>query len=133
VTDPRLARREWDVAVSTGLLRIAAGAALWRGRRTLPVWVGAARDDRAMQRLFTYFAVRDTAVGVAALAATRPGSDVSRQLVVQGAADTTDALLVAAALRRGHLPRGRGLAAIALAAGTAAAEYAGALALRRSR
>ena len=131
MTGSRPTPLEWNVAVGTGLLRLGAGVALLRGRRRLPALAGAAADDRAMQRVFTYFGIRDTAVGLSALLATRPGSSVPKQLVVQGVADTTDAALLGVALSRGHLPRLRGIAVIALAAVTAMGEYAGAFALSR--
>ncbi|MBV9290855.1 MAG: hypothetical protein JO222_00265 [Frankiales bacterium] len=131
MTGSRPTPQEWNVAVGTGLLRLGAGVALLRGRRRLPALAGAAPDDKAMQRLFTYFGIRDTAVGVSALLATRPGSSVPQQLVVQGVADTTDAALLGVAMARGHVPRLRGTAVVALAAVTALGEYAGALALGR--
>jgi hypothetical protein len=122
---------EWDVAVGTGLVRLAAGAALLRWRRPLVRLTGASDDDRVVMTMFRYFGLRDIALGVAALAASRPGGDVRRQLVVQGLADTTDAGLVAAAVAAGHFPRWRGNGAVALAAGTAISEYAGAWWLSR--
>lgn len=129
--DDQAARLEWNVAVGTGLLRLAAGVALLRWRRPLLRSAGASAEDRVMSALFTYFGFRDLALGVTALAATRPGRDVPRQLVLQGVADTTDAALIASVVRQGRLPGWRGRGAIGLAAGTALADYAGAWRLRR--
>jgi len=123
----------WSVAVGTGLLRLVVGAALWRWRDAAMRAAGARTDDRVMRLLFRYFAVRDAAVGVVTLAASRPGGDVESCLLAQAVADTTDAGLVTAVTAAGRLPRWRGRGAVGLAAGTAAAEYAGWFALRRSR
>ena len=120
---------EWDVAVVTGLVRVAAGTALLRGRRRL-MRLGGAADTTSMHTLFGYFGVRDIAVGVSTLAATRPGGDVPRQLMLQGLADSTDAVLVAAAVRSGAWPGWKGRGAVALAAGTAALEFLGVRRLR---
>jgi hypothetical protein len=81
--------------------------------------------------MFTYFGVRDIAVGLSTLSATRPGRDVSRQVVLQAAADTTDGAMVAAATSRGHLPRARGVGLIGLCWGTAVTDLAVAWRLRR--
>lgn len=126
----RRAAREWDVAVGTGLLRLVAGIGLLRERSWLIRNSGGSSDDRTLRLLFTYFGVRDIALGVSALAATRPGSNVPAQLVSQGVADTVDAGLLARMVATGHLPRVRGAGAIGLAAGTALTEYAGAWKLR---
>src|SRR4051812_17567260 len=85
---------EWDVAVGTGLLRIAVGAALLRWRNPVIRLSGASPDDVVVRTLFTYFGCRDVAVGVVTLAATRPGGDVSRALALQGAADATDTAVI---------------------------------------
>jgi hypothetical protein len=121
----------WDVAVGTGLLRLGAGAVLLRWRDPVLRAAGADPDDRVMAALFTYFGVRDLALGLSALAASRPGGDVSKQVALQGVADTVDAALLGAAVAAGRLPGWRGRGAIGLAAGTALAEFAGAGLLRR--
>lgn len=117
---------DWDVAVGTGLLRLAAGSALLRWRGPLARRAGAAPDDRLATALFGYFGVRDIAVGLSALAASRPGSDVRRQLVLQGIADSTDTAILAFAVSRGRFPRVRGAGLVAVAAVTAMSEYAAA-------
>lgn len=124
---------EWDAAVATGLIRIGAGALLWLRRDSLIRFSGGSPDDRVLRGLFRYFAVRDVALGVVTLAATRPGGDVPRKLVVQGVADTVDGAAVAALVTTGRLDRIRGFGAVALAGVTAAMEYAAAFALRRQR
>jgi hypothetical protein len=124
--------REWNTAVGTGLLRIAAGTALLRWRKTLAVRLaGAAYDDRVVPLLFGYFGVRDITVGVLTLASTRPDGDVAKAVALQGHADSTDTLLVAGVMQTGHIPRSRGLVAIAVAGLSAAGEYATAWRLRR--
>ena len=52
---------QWDVAVGTGLLRIAAGSALLRWRDSLIRMSGASPDDAVVRALFSYFGVRDVA------------------------------------------------------------------------
>ncbi|MDQ1695568.1 MAG: hypothetical protein QOJ03_921, partial [Frankiaceae bacterium] len=92
---------------------------------------GGSPDDRALRVLFRYFGVRDVALGLTSLAATRPGRDVSRQLVLQGVADTVDGAVVATLVSGGRLTRARGVAAAGVAAGSAMAEYVLAWQLRR--
>jgi hypothetical protein len=92
---------------------------------------GVSADDRFVPALFAYFGIRDIAVGVYTLAATRPGGDVGKAIVVQGVADTTDAALLGAVVARGRLSRVRGVGAIGLAAVTALGEFATAMQLRR--
>jgi hypothetical protein len=125
--------REWNTAVGTGLLRIVVGVVLLRWRRVLAARVAGADDnDRLVPLLFGYFGVRDITVGVLTLAATKPGSDVAAKVRLQGHADATDTLVVAAAVQTGHVPRARGTVAMVVAAGSAAAEYLTAHRLRRS-
>ena len=110
---------EWNVAVGTGLMRVAVGAALLRFRGTAIRLSGGDPDDKALRALFTYFGIRDFTLGVSALAASRPDGDVQRQTVLQAAADTTDGMALAALTSRGHLPQLRGLGLAAVAWGTA--------------
>src|SRR3954469_18047497 len=122
---------EWDLGVATGLIRIAAGVMLWRAPATAIRMAGGSPDDGLVRLLFRYFAIRDIGLGVATLASTRPGGDVVRSLTLQGVADTVDGAAVGALVSTGRLHRGRGIAAVALAAGTAVMEYAAAWRLRR--
>jgi hypothetical protein len=122
---------DWDVAVTTGLVRIAFGVGLLRFRSTAIRLSGGSPDDRALRALFTYFGVRDLTLGVTALVASRPGHDVRRQLAWQAAADTTDGMALASMASRGHLPRVRGLALTGLAWGTAVSDVAVGYRLRR--
>jgi hypothetical protein len=123
----------WNTAVGTGLLRLAAGAALLRSRRGLARRLaGAPADDRVMPALFGYFGVRDLAVGVVTLAATRPGGDVPRAVTLQGVADTTDAGIIALLAVNGRLSRPRALTAGAVAVLSAVAEFLTAARLRRA-
>jgi hypothetical protein len=115
---------DWDVAAGTGLLRIGVGVSLLRWPHVFVRLAGGASDDRALRGLFRYFGARDVALGVAALAASRPGGDVRRQLVWQGVADTVDGAVVAGLVRRGRLTRVQGIGATAVAAGSALAEFA---------
>lgn len=132
VTRPGPSTTDWGVAVGTGMVRIAAGVGLLRSRRSLIRLAGGDPDDALLGALFTYFGVRDVAVGVATLATTRPGAQPRNAVLLQGAADTTDAALIVAVIRSGRLPVVRGAGMVALAAVTALIEYAGALRLRRS-
>ena len=122
----------WNLGVATGLIRLAAAVLLWRRPAMVIRLAGGDPDDSLLRALFRYFAVRDAALGVATLAATRPGGDVPRALALQGVADTVDGAVVAGLVATDRLDRTRGVAAVALAAGTAAAEYAAAWQLRRS-
>jgi hypothetical protein len=122
---------EWNVAVGTGLLRIAAGTLLLRRRDTLIRMAGGSPDDRLARTLFTYFGCRDLALGVAALAATRPGGSAPRILVAQGVADTTDTAVISAVRATGRFPGWRGAGMSVLAGSTALVEYAAAYAVKR--
>ena len=123
--------REWNTAVGTGLLRVCAGVALLRWRRTLAVKLaGASADDAVVPALFGYFGVRDITVGVFTLAATRPDGDVAKAVRLQGHADATDSVLVGALMQTGRIPRSRGVVAIAVAVGSALGEYVTALRVR---
>ena len=124
---------DWDVAVGTGLLRIVVGTALLRWRDPVIRLSGGSPDDPWLRLLFTYFGARDVAVGVVTLVSTRGGADGRRVLVTHGAADTTDATVLAAVTGAGRLPRFRGSGLVGLAAGTAVVEYLAAARLRRAR
>lgn len=132
-SSPAASTVDWDVAVGTGLLRLAAGAALLRWRDPVIRLAGGSADDVVLRALFTYFGVRDLAVGVATLATTRPGRDPRRALLLQGAADGTDTVLLSGVLSQERVPKVRGLGMMALAAGTAVVEFAAAWRLGRSR
>ena len=125
--------RSWDTATATGLLRLVVGAAMLRWRRPLARRLGGASDgDRVLPLLFAYFGVRDMTVGVATLAATRPGGDVPRAVKLQGVADATDAALVAAVAASGRLSRPRAITAGVVAVVSALAEFVTAARLRRA-
>jgi hypothetical protein len=123
----------WDVGVATGLIRIVAGVALWRAPSTLIRLSGGSPDDGLLRAVFRYFAVRDVALGVATLASTRPGGDVTRYVTLQGVADTLDGAAVGALVATGRLRRIQGIGAVGLAAVTALMEYATAWKLRQSQ
>src|SRR4051794_12123190 len=122
---------EWDVAVGTGLLRVAAGTALLRGRTRLIRMSGASPDDAVVRMLFTYFGCRDIAVGVVTLASSRPGGNVSRAVALQGAADASDTAVISALRATGRFPGWRGAGMTALAGSTALIGLATAWRLRR--
>lgn len=132
-TVPPPSTTDWDVAVSAGLVRIAAGAALLRWRDPVIGLAGGSPDDPVLRVLFTYFGVRDLAVGVAALASTRGRANARGVLTLHGLADTTDAALLVGITGQERVPRVRGLGMVGLAAGTAVIEYAAAWALGRRR
>jgi len=125
------ATTHWETAAGTGLVRIRASVALWRWRDPLISLAGGSPKDPVLRSLFTYFAVRDLALGVSALLATRPEANVPRQVAYQGVADTVDTAIIAGMVSSGRLSRGKGIGAAALAAGTALSEYATAWRLRR--
>ena len=125
--------REWNTAVATGLLRVIVGSALLRFRRPLAQRLaGASTDDAVVPALFGYFGLRDITVGLVTLASTRPDGDVAKAVRLQGHADASDTLLVAALTQTGRVPRTRGIAMMVIAAGSALSEYATSLQLRRS-
>ena len=125
--------REWNTAVGTGLLRLVVGFVLLRWRKPLAVHIaGADHDDAVVPLLFGYFGARDMTVGVITLAATRPGGDVAKAVRLLGHADASDTAVVAAVTQTGRIPRERGIAAMAVAAVSAAAEYVTAARLPRS-
>jgi hypothetical protein len=122
---------EWNIVVGTGLLRIAAGTLLLRRRDWLIRMAGGSPEDRLSRALFTYFGCRDLALGVAAIAATKPGGSAPGVLVAQGVADTSDTAVLSAVRATGRFPGWRGAGMSAMAGGTAIAEYAAAYAVKR--
>ena len=125
--------REGNTAVATGLLRVVVGSALLRFRRPLAQRLaGASADDAVVPALFGYFGLRDITVGLVTLASTRPDGDVAKAVRLQGHADASDTLLVAALTQTERVPRTRGIAMMVIAAGSALSEYATSLQLRRS-
>ena len=122
--NPTAATRQWQAATGTGLVRIGAGVALLRWRAPLIRICGGSPSDPVVRGVFTYFAARDIALGVSALLATRPGADVSRQVAIQGVADAGDTAIVVALVRSGRLRALKGWGAAALAAATAAVNFA---------
>ena len=121
----------WDAAVSSGLVRIGAGVFLLTKRDLAIRFAGGSPGDPLLRRLFTFWGCRDIALGVGALAATRPNGNVPRQVTYQGVADTVDSAIVAGLVSQGRLSRGRGYGATALAAGTALSGFITAWRLRR--
>lgn len=125
--------RSWNTAVGTGLLRLLVGIVLVRHRDGLARRLGgAAEGDRVLPLLFGYFGVRDMTVGVATLAATRPGGDIPRAVTWQGIADATDTALIAAIGAAGRLSRPRAIGAGVLAVASAVGEFVTAAKLRRA-
>ena len=122
----------WDTAVGVGLIRIGAGVALLRKRDFAIRFCGGSPNDPVLKTLFMFWGVRDIALGVNALAATRPGGDVPRQVAQHGVADTIDTGIIAGLIATERLPRPRGVMAAVLAAGTALIEFATAWRLKRA-
>lgn len=106
---------EWDAAVATGLIRLAAGVTLLRWPARIARLAGARDDDSLARVVVRGFGARDLALGVSALVATRPGHDVRRSLRIQATADAVDGVIVAAAVATGRLPRRRGIGGVAIA------------------
>lgn len=127
-----MTNREWNTAVGTGLLRLVVGFVLLRWRKPLAVQLaGADEGDELVPLLFGYFGIRDMTLGVLTLAATRPTGDVVKKVRLQGHADASDAVVVAAVTQSGLIPRERGVAAAGVAVVSALAEYATAARLKR--
>ena len=122
----------WDAAVSTGLVRVGAGVLLLTQRDMAIRIAGGSPNDRLLRALFTFWGVRDLALGVTTLAATRPSGNVPKQVTRQGAADAIDTAIVAGLVSQGRLSRARGYGATAVAAGTALSGFAMAWRLRRA-
>jgi hypothetical protein len=122
---------DWNAAVASGLIRLAAGAVLLRWPSQLARLAGARDDDGLARAVIRGFGARDLALGVTTLAATRPGGDVRHALRVQAAADTVDGVIVAGAVAAGRLPRGRGIAGVAIAVLSAVGLLSGAHQLDR--
>ena len=131
VTSQAAATRRWQTAGAFGVIRISAGLALLRKRDYIIRLTGGSSTDPVLRAVFTFWGVRDLALGIRALAATRPSADVPREVAVHGVADTVDTAIVAGLIASNRLPRFRGTGAAALAAGTALGEYATAWRLRR--
>ena len=128
---PTTTTREWQTAIGTGLVRLGAGAALLRWRDHAIRLSGGVPTDRTMRGVFTYFGVRDVALGLSTLLATRPGADVSKQVALQAVADAGDTAIVVGLLRAGKLPRVQGSGVALLAGATAASNFVTSLKLRR--
>ena len=122
----------WNAAVATGLVRVGAGVLLLTQRDLAIRLSGGSPTDPLLRGLFTFWGVRDLALGVSALAATRPSADVPRQITYQGVADTIDTAIVAGLVAQNRLSRMRGYGVTALAAGTALSGFAMAWRLRRA-
>jgi hypothetical protein len=122
----------WDAAITTGLIRVGAGVLLLTQRDTAIRLTGGSASDPLLRGVFTFWGLRDLALGVSTLAATRPSADVPKQITYQGVADTIDTAIVAGLVARGRLPRTRGYGVTALAAGTALSGFATAWRLRRA-
>jgi hypothetical protein len=132
VTQYAVESTHWDAAVSTGLVRVGAGVLLLTKRDSLIRFTGGSPSDPVLRGLFTFWGFRDLALGVGALAATRPSADVPQQLTYQGFADTVDTAIIAGLVAQQRLPRTRGYAVAALAAATALSGFATSWRLRRS-
>ena len=122
----------WNAAVATGLVRVGAGVLLLTQRDLAIRLSGGSPTDPLLRGLFTFWGVRDLALGVSALAATRPSADVPAQITYQGVADTIDTAIVAGLVAQNRLSRMRGYGVTALAAGTALSGFAMAWRLRRA-
>ena len=122
----------WDAAVSTGLVRVGAGVLLLTKRDTAIRWTGGSPSDPLLRGIFTFWGLRDLALGVSTLRATRPSADVPKQVTYQGIADSIDTAIVAALVAQGRLPRARGYVVTALAGATALGGFATAWRLRRA-
>jgi hypothetical protein len=116
--------RQWNCAVGTGVLRVGIGTGLVAlsgfGARML----GADRDDRVVPTVLAALGVRDVALGVIALAATRPGADVAKAIRLQAVFDGFDAAVGGSLLASGRIDRPQGVATVGVALASAAADWA---------
>jgi hypothetical protein len=119
-------------------LQIAAGRALIAAS-ILASPVRSARmlgaDTATAQRvtwLTRMMGVRDAAIGVGGVAATRSGTATTSWLLAGAVSDATDALVIAGALKRGRVKGIVPTAVVPFAAGAAALGAVTALRLRRS-
>lgn len=122
----------WNAAVATGLVRVGAGVLLLTQRDRAIRLSGGSPADPLLRGLFTFWGVRDLALGVSTLASTRPSANVPKQITYQGVADTIDTAIVAGLVAQNRLSRVRGYGVTALAAGTALSGFATAWRLRRA-
>jgi len=110
--------------MATGLVRLAAGAGLVSLAPTLARFAGARTDDRVTPAVLRGFGIRDTALGISAIVASRPGGDVKRQLRLQAGLDAVDASVCGWLVRSGRLPKVRGVACAATAVASGIVELA---------
>lgn len=116
--------RQWQIAVGTGVMRLGIGASLIAMRGFGSRLLGAERDDGVVPAALIGFGARDSLLGLAALASTRPGGDVATQLKLQTFSDLFDAGATAALTGAGRIGRWQGYAVTALSLGVAVVDFA---------
>jgi hypothetical protein len=103
----------------TGAARVLAGAMLLRWPQLLTTLLGRGRGSGTLPWLARMVAVREIAVGAAAVAAARAGRDPGRWLLVLSLVDGAEALVVLDAIRRDEVPLRQGVAFAAADVGSA--------------
>ena len=123
----RTALLHWTSPTALATVRTGVGTVMLLTPHVLPRVLGVDADSRARTTwLVQMLGVREVALGAGVLVADRSGS--ARELVVgSSACDLVDALVVAAAVRRGTVSRswGSAVAVSALAAGLVGTARAG--------
>lgn len=116
-------KRQWQIAVGTGVLRLGIGAGLITMRGFGARVLGAERDDSVTPGVLVGFGARDSMLGIAALAATRPGGDVALQSRLQAGMDLVDAAVTGAMTATGRIGKWQGYAVTGLSLGIAVIDY----------
>lgn len=115
---------QWNAAVGTGIVRLAAGSGLVATAGFSARLLGAERDDSLVPNVLMGLGARDLALGLLALASTRPGGRVGRAIAAQAAFDVVDAGVVLGLIAGGRIRRLQGGGAVALALVTGAMDAA---------
>jgi hypothetical protein len=120
-----------QAAVALGVARAGFGAAMLLAPALLPRLLGADRlTARRVGHLGRMVGVRELALGVGTLRATRTGDDVPTWVAAQALSDAGDALSVLAGLRRRHVARVTGWLVVLAGVGGAIGDV---LVIRRLR
>jgi hypothetical protein len=115
---------QWRIAVGTGVLRLGVGSGLIALRGFGARVLGADHDDGFLPAVLAGLGARDSALGLAAFASTRPRASVGRQVKLQSAFDLVDASIVGGLVAARRIPRGRGWAVVGISLASAVADYA---------
>jgi hypothetical protein len=115
--------RQWEIGVGTGVLRLGIGASLIAMRGFAARVLGAERDDKVVPAILIGFGVRDSLLGLAALASTRPGGDVAGQVKLQAAFDVFDAAVTGGMTATGLIGTWQGAAVTGFSLAVSAVDF----------